>query len=195
MKSNLIKKARTQYPVIDLIKSRWSARSFDSRLITEEEINTIFEASSWAASANNEQPWIYYYSFKYDKSFSNLVQCLNESNQHWAINSSVLLVAAIRKTFEKNGKINISAEHDLGMANANLLLQAASMNIFGHIIGGFNKTKVTEILTLEDNVSPVCMIALGFLADADLLEEPYKTRELNPRERKKLNQFSFKLSV
>jgi len=52
---NTIKIAKTTYPVLDVIKNRWSARAFSNKVITDEELNTLFEAASWAASANNEQ--------------------------------------------------------------------------------------------------------------------------------------------
>ncbi len=193
MKSKLVKVAQTQFPVIDLIKNRWSARSFNSDILSQEKINTILEAASWAASANNEQPWQYYYAVRESQSFTNLWNCLNEGNQAWTKNASILIVACVRKTFEKNGKDNGSALHDLGMANASLLLQATSMNVYGHIMGGFDKSKATSVLNLNENIVPVNMLALGYLDEADKLEEPYLTRELTTRNRKKLEEFSFNL--
>lgn len=193
MKSNLIKVAQTQFPVIDVIKNRWSARSFNGDPINHEQIHTILEAASWAASANNEQPWQYYFALRGTDSYTNLWNCLSEGNQAWTKNASILIVACIRKTFEKNGKDNGSAFHDLGMANANLLLQATSMKIYGHIMGGFDKSKATTALHLNENTIPVNMIVLGFLDEADKLEEPYLTRELTARNRKKVEEFSFNL--
>ena len=53
----MIKKAKTKHEVIELIKNRWSPRSFSDKDINKESINSLFEAASWAASAFNEQPW------------------------------------------------------------------------------------------------------------------------------------------
>ena len=102
MKSNLIKIAQTNYPLIDVIKNRWSARSFTGDPIPQEQLNTILEAASWAASANNEQPWIYYYAHCNTTQFTSFWNCLNEGNHPWNKNASVLIIACIRKTFEKN---------------------------------------------------------------------------------------------
>ncbi|MFM2283712.1 MAG: hypothetical protein RL222_1216, partial [Bacteroidota bacterium] len=52
------KLAATQQPVQDLIRKRWSPRAFSSERIATEDLQTILEAASWAASANNEQPWV-----------------------------------------------------------------------------------------------------------------------------------------
>jgi nitroreductase len=50
------KSAKTNNPVIDLIKDRWSPRSFSNKRISQEDMNTILEAASWAFSTSNVQP-------------------------------------------------------------------------------------------------------------------------------------------
>ncbi len=193
MEMNTIKAAHTRYPVMDVIKDRWSTRAFSGETISIEELNTLFEAASWAPSANNEQPWIYYYADKNAPGFQDLWNCLTPGNQPWTTNASVLLVACIRKTFDKTGKHNGSAEHDLGLANSHLLLQAISMNIYGHIMGGFDRNKVSEYLELSENIHPAFMLALGKLGNPESLEEPYKSRELAPRSRKQLEEIAIAL--
>ena len=190
---NTIKIAKTIYPVLDVIKNRWSARAFSNKTITDEELNTLFEAASWAASANNEQSWQYIYAKKETGAFDNIWNCLLPGNQPWAKHAAALIVAVARKTFEANNAVNAYAGHDLGMANAHLLLQARTMNIYCHPMAGFNKIKLTENLNLSDNQEAFCVIATGFLADAETLEEPFKTRELTERKRKNIAEFTFKL--
>ena len=68
----MIKIASTQYPVNDLIKNRWSARSFSNEEIPTEEIHTLVEAASWAPSANNEQPWKFHIAKKGEESFDKV---------------------------------------------------------------------------------------------------------------------------
>jgi len=65
----MTKEAHTQYPVIDLIRKRWSARSFSEKEISQTDLNSLFEAARWAASSSNEQPWQYIYAFKGTDSF------------------------------------------------------------------------------------------------------------------------------
>ena len=184
-----IKAAHTHYNVASFITARFSPRAFSDKNISTEAMNTLFEAASWAASANNEQPWVYYFAQKNTEGFENLWECLMPGNKPWGKNAAALVVAVARKTFAANGNNNLAAVHDLGMANAQLLLQARSMDIFGHPIGGFDKQKATELLQLDENQTPVCMFALGYLGDAELLEEPFKSRELTSRNRKSLEEF------
>jgi nitroreductase len=58
----MTKTAVTVHPVNQLIRTRWSARSFSEKQISQKDLNTLFESASWAASAGNEQPWEYIYA-------------------------------------------------------------------------------------------------------------------------------------
>ncbi|MCH5690256.1 nitroreductase family protein [Niabella sp. W65] len=118
-----IKQARTEYPVIDLIKKRWSPRAFADQAVSETDMHTILEAGSWAASSGNEQPWKYVYAMKGTPGFNTLWDCLMEGNQGWNRHAAVLMVAIARKKFARNGRDNVHAEHDLGMSNASMFLQ------------------------------------------------------------------------
>ena len=186
-----IKIANTKHDVLDLIKNRWSPRSFSDKVIPENDLNTILEAASWAASANNEQPWQYYYASKSSNGFARIADSLFGGNKPWAQHADVLIVAVARKTYEANQTENPTALHDLGMANAHLLLQASELDIYGHMMGGFDKAKISETLGLSDTQTAVAIIALGYRDEAEKLEEPFKTRELTPRVRKPLSEFVF----
>ena len=179
----------TKYNIHPLLEKRWSPRAFSPKPVTEEGVNEIFSGASWAPSAMNEQPWQYVYALRGTSGFDTLWDCLATGNQPWTKNAAVLFVALQRNTYEKNGRLNKLAMHDVGMANAQLLLQAGAKDIYGHLMGGFENDKVIEVLNLDENVSPVCMGALGYLGNADSLEEPYRSREKAPRTRKSLEEF------
>jgi nitroreductase len=189
-----IKIPDTQHPVIDLIKNRWSPRSFSKKTISDSDMQTIFEAASWAFSANNEQPWEYIYAHRTDtEAFQKLHDCLLQGNKPWTKQAAILGVSLVRKKMS-NGKENITAEHDLGAANATMVLQATSMGIYGHMMAGFDHHKTFETLNLqEDEVKAVAFFAMGYLDDAEKLEEPFRTRELTQRTRKAVNEFTKRL--
>ena len=184
-----IKIAKTEHPVLDVIKNRWSARSFSDKLISEKDLHTLFEAASWAFSANNAQPWEFVYAHKEDKeAFEKMHSCLVGGNQPWTKNAAVLM-AVLAHTKLENGQENKAARHDVGSANTTLMLQATSMDIYGHVMGGFDVKKAVELLNIDTNVmEPVVFIALGYLDSPEKLEEPFKTRENTPRTRKPLQQ-------
>jgi len=53
----MIKLAKTDHPVHDLIARRWSPYGFEDRSVPAEDLRSLFEAARWAASCFNEQPW------------------------------------------------------------------------------------------------------------------------------------------
>lgn len=180
----MIKIANTQYPVVDLIKNRWSARSFSEAEISEESLHTIIEAASWAPSANNEQPWRFIVARNGEEKFDRIWETLMSGNQPWCKNAGAFIVMYAKGTYTKNEKPNSWASHDVGISLGYLLLQATSMNIYCHPMAGYDKEKLQSNFPISDDYIPQCIIALGYLDDAEKLEEPYKTRELTARARK-----------
>lgn len=186
-----IKKAKTRQNIHPLLSKRWSARSFSSKSIEQPILDSLFEAASWASSSMNEQPWEYWYVTKKDASkFTLFLNLLMDGNKPWAKNADVLVLCLAHKNFERNGQFNRHYMHDCGAANANLLLQAAEHDIYGHLIGGFHMEITQKTLSISEEREPVCFIALGYLDTPEKLEEPFLTRELTPRSRKALSTFA-----
>jgi len=186
----MIKQAKTKNNVNELIKNRWSARAFSEKEITQEKLETIFEAAGWAFSAMNYQPWRYIYAHRKDETnFKRMTDCLAGGNKPWAKDASVMIMALAKKNYD-NGTPNASALHDIGAANATLILQALSMDIYGHLMGGYDKEKAIELFKIDTNeYEPVVFIALGYLDSPEKLIEPFKTREVTPRTRKPLADY------
>lgn len=185
---NNIKTAVTNYPVLDIIKNRWSPRSFSGKAIAENDLNTILEAATWAFSAMNEQPWRYLVAQRGTPLFDKFIDALYPGNQPWNKQAAALVLSVQKTTYSANGTINGSALHDVGAANILLTLQANSMGIYTHVMGGFDKEKVSSLLQLNDENEPVVLIALGYPDIAEKLEEPFKSREKSPRTRKAVDE-------
>lgn len=189
------KEAETTFPVDPLIKKRWSPRAFSDRLVSEASMATLFEAASWSASSYNEQPWSYRYAFRSDEAgFQRLLSCINEGNRSWAQHASVLVLSLAQAHLDRSGKPNRHYFHDTGAANTTLLLQAASMDIYGHMMGGFDYEKTSAEFGLEEGLEPVCFMALGYLGSPDQLEEPLRSREQGSRSRKPIEAFTHKIA-
>lgn len=179
--------------IAGLIEKRWSPRAFDdSRELTTEEINMLFEAARWAPSSMNEQPWLYYYATRRDRElFSKFMDCLNPGNSIWAEKVDLIVMSVARKKFSRNDKPNRHALHDTGAANVLLALQAAEMGLQAHQMGGFDIKKATELFNLDPELfEPVTFISVGKPSDPDKLSDELKARELAPRIRKRLDEIT-----
>ena len=176
----------------NLIEKRWSPRSFASTPVEQENLAALFEAARWAPSAMNEQPWRFIYATKEDaEAYGRLLECLVEANQVWARNAPVLFLSVAKTTYDFNGSANKHAWHDVGMATANLVLQATDLGLHVHLMGGFNSDKALEVLSIPEGFEPVTMGAIGYVGDPEALPEQLKARELAPRQRKPLSELVF----
>ncbi|MCO5230260.1 MAG: nitroreductase family protein [Chitinophagales bacterium] len=178
-------------PILDIIKNRWSPRTFKNDAISRENIQTIIEAASLSFSAANLQPWHYTYSHHGSKGFENILNTLHPSNQEWAKNAAILMIASSQKSNEKGN--NIWADLDLGSANMALALQALSMDIYSHFMGGFDFIKAHELTQLDEQFQPLTIVALGYKAEADILPEPHKSREIGHKSRKGIQHISHEI--
>src|SRR6478735_3555893 len=144
-------KAVTDYPVHDLIASRWSPYSFANRSVSDQDLRSLFEAARWAASSFNEQPWSYIVAKKEDAAeFERLVSCLVEVNQLWAKQASALALGVSRLSFARNNQPNRAAIHDLGLASGNLVLEATARGLVVHQMIGVLPDKARELYSIPE---------------------------------------------
>ena len=184
--------AETQYPIHELLQSRWSPRAFWDQLIDPEMLNSILEAARWAPSSFNEQPWCFIVATKQNLAeFDRLLSCLVEANQAWAKSASVLMISVAKLHFDRNGKDNRHAFHDVGAAASNLALQATALGLFAHQMAGFDIEKTRETFSIPEGYEPVAAIALGYLGDPQTLPEKLRDAELAPQTRRSLETFTF----
>ncbi|MCB9475409.1 MAG: nitroreductase family protein [Deltaproteobacteria bacterium] len=182
---------KTETNVDRLFVDRWSPRSFDSTPIPEEDLKTIFEAARWAPSCFNEQPWTFFYATDGpDREAFNSV--LNKFNREWTAGAPLLGFSATRRFFEKNGKPNTAAEHDLGAAWISFTFQARMMGYYTHAMAGFDHDKVYDVLNLSrDKWVVVAAFVIGKRGPKEALNEDLQQSE-SPNERKPLAEVMHK---
>jgi nitroreductase len=181
-----------QFPIHELLARRWSPRAFDERLVEADILRTLFEAARWAPSSNNEQPWRFIVATKdHETEWNRLFDCLAEGNQKWAIRAPVLILSVASMNFEGDGKPNRHAFHDTGLATENLVLQATARGLVAHQMAGFNVEKARIDLRIPTGCEPVAMIAVGYPGDPAVLPERLRERELRPRIRRPIGDWTF----
>lgn len=192
MNTPAIKQAHLDHPVHELVSARWSPYAFADRPVSEGDLRSLFEAARWAPSSYNEQPWSYIVALKTDpEAFSRLHSCLVEGNQPWTLAAPVLAIGCTSLNFARNGKPNAAALHDLGLASANLSLEATARGLVVHQMIGIVPDRVRELYGVSEGVQPLTGLAIGYFGDPETLPDAYKQRDLAPRSRKPLSQFVF----
>jgi len=94
--------------------------------------------------------------------------------------------------FSHNDTPNRVALYDLGAAAANLSLQAISLGLYTHQMGGFDEAAVLKAFGIPENHIAGAVIALGYLGEPSALTNPQMlAQEVAPRQRKPLSEFVF----
>ena len=101
------------------------------------------------------------------------------------------MLSVAKLHFERDGKENRHAFHDVGAAAATLAIQATALGLFIHQMAGFDVPKAKEIYSIAEGYEPVAAISLGYFGDPQTLSERLQQRESSPRTRKPLEEFVF----
>jgi nitroreductase len=186
--------APTTLPVHDLLKRRWSPRAFDpNRPVTREQLKVLLEAGRWAPSCNGDEPWRY---LIWDKGrdpqgWQKAYDCLNENNKKWVKNVPLLMLSCAGSAFEATGKPNRWTQHDTGAASVSMALQAVAMGLIVHQMGGWDADKARAAFAIPAEYTPMAMIAVGYQASPEILDDETKAKEMRPRARKPIAERFF----
>lgn len=190
---NTEKVARPDHDILPVIADRYSPYAFDGRPVERAKLLSCLEAARWAASSFNEQPWRYILAERTDDTaFATALNCLLEANQAWAQHAGVLILTAAKRTFTRNDKPNRVAEHDLGIASANLTTQATALGLAVHQMAGVELQKVRLTYKIPEGFDPSTAIAIGYAADPDTFDNAdLASRDKGPRSRNPLPEWVF----
>lgn len=188
------KPAITQVPINETLANRWSGRAYDaSKQVSHEQIIALLEAARWAPSCFGDEPWRFIVWDKNadEKAWQQGFDCLVPGNQAWVKDAPVLLLVCADTLFNHNQKPNRWAQYDSGAAAENMCLQASSMGLMAHQMGGFDADKARETCAVPEQYIPMAMMAIGYPADIASLEGEVLTRETTPRKRRPINELFF----
>ena len=162
---------------LDLVKSRFSVRSFKDQPIEEEKLQTILEAGRLVPSAHNNQPQRIYIARSEEarKKLESVCPC--------TFHAPLILVVCYDRDRERKSKMNPGfafGEIDATIACTQMMLEAADLGIGCCWVGMFNKQALAEALALPEQIVPSAMLTMGYPAeDAKPLPLHYQKRELS----------------
>jgi nitroreductase len=180
-------------PINDLIVKRWSPYAFADRPVSADDLRLIFEAARWAPSSYNEQPWCYIVATKDDpQEFQRVLSCMVPGNQVWAKDAPVLALGCTRLNFARNGAPNAHAFHDLGLASANICLEATARGFCVHQMAGILPDMAREVFKIPSEAQACTGIAIGYPGEpASDLPAEVASRDAARRGRKPVGEFLF----
>lgn len=183
--------ADTSTPLLNVLATRWSPRSFDeTAAVDEQKLTAALEAARWSPSASNSQPWRFVVARRGTAEFETVKASLMGFNQAWAGSAGVLIVA-FAETVDANGKALPWAAYDLGQSIAHLSVQAHHDGLHAHQMGGFDAVGLRASFGIDERFVATSVTALGVLGEPDALPEVLREREVAKRERVALDDLLF----
>lgn len=186
--------ATTQQPINEVLANRWSGRAYDAtKVVSPQQIISLLEAARWAPSCFGDQPWRF---VVWDKStdanaWQRGFDCLVPGNQAWVKDAPVLVLVCADTLFGHNQKPNRFAQYDTGAAAENLCLQAQSLGLMAHQMGGYDADAARAAFNIPEQFTLMAMVSVGYPADIATLTGEALTRETAPRTRKPLEELFF----
>jgi len=188
------KPAITQAPIHDIIANRWSPRAYDAnKAVSQKQIISLLEAARWAPSCFGDEPWrfVVWDKNQDETAWEKAYDCIVPGNKTWAKDAPVLILICADTLFSHNQKPNRWANYDTGAAAVSLCLQATSMGLVTHQMGGFDGEKTHAAFGIPEQIEMMSMLAVGYAADADTLSDEFKERALAPRKRRPLGELFY----
>ncbi len=190
MNAPIQKPAVTSIPISAILQNRWSPRVFDeSHVVTDGDVMALAEAARWAPSSNNSQPWKFAFLKRGTEEFNQISQTgLTGFNQTWAPKASLyVVVLADQKRPDGSDWDKAIAFYNAGLASAQIVIQAESMGLRAHYMGGIVHEKILEILEVADSWA-ANILAIGLQGSHGAPSADLQARETAPRERKPLEE-------
>lgn len=183
--------AKTDHPISEIIAKRWSARAFSTRPVEFSKLLSILEATRWAPSSRNEQPWRYIVFTNANPEMLKKAQSVLKEINNYAKRAPILICAITKKIYSDNASPNRLHFHDLGGANENMFLEAFNQGLIMHEMGGFDVQRAKEIFDVPNDYEIGIMIAIGYQDAYHVLPERLRHKSFTPRERKPLSEIVF----
>lgn len=187
------KPAITEQPIHSILSDRWSSRAYDpDQLVSQESFLSLMEAARWSPSCMGEQPWQFISFHKKDAtSWTQALNCLSVGNQNWAMDASILILACARQSFSNNEKPNRWNQYDTGAACENICLQATSLGLVAHQMGGFDVEKSRQLFQIPGQYDLMSFIAIGYPLAVEKISAEALVKEKEARKRKPLREIFY----
>jgi len=179
--------------VLDVIRDRWSPRSFVETAVPQADLDIILEAAGWAPSAFNVQPWRFLYAHRGDENWDRFLDLLVDFNRAWAKDASVLVFVVsdiLQRKDDGTASPNHSHSFDAGASWVLAALQATVMGYHAHAMSGVKFEKAKKELGIPDDHRLEAAFVIGKQGPKEKLPEALQQRE-QPSGRKPVSDIAW----
>ena len=150
----------------DVIRKRYSVRSYKSDLVDEQKLQLVLEAARLAPTAANRQPFrlIVIHTAGRETELRRIY------NQIWFVQAPLIICACSisNEAWVRCDGKNYS-DVDVAIAMDHLVLAATDVGLGSCWIAAFDPAAAREVLGLPDSMEPIAFTPLGYAAN----QNPY----------------------
>jgi nitroreductase len=149
----------------EIFIKRHSGKSYDpTKDVSHEQMLALIEATRWAPSSYNEQPWYFIFCDKFSnpEAYLKALESFKDMQGAWVEKAPLLVIIIAQTMSPHNNKLNKWAEYDTGAAAVSMALQASELGLMAHQIGGFNKGMIRENFKLSEDDKPLVIMLIGY---------------------------------
>jgi nitroreductase len=149
--------------VLALLRERRSIRRYRPDPVPEEMVEQLLEAGRLAPSASNRQPWAFVV-VRDEAICREVAQHAAYYFVRWAhVEEAPLLLVLCGDT--RNPIYRQFLREDVGLAGAQIMLQAKALGLGTCWIGGLDRKAIADILKVPDHMEIVGLLTVGFPAE------------------------------
>lgn len=146
---------------LDLVKNRYSCRSFQSKEIEQEKIDKILEASHACPTACNIQPQKILVLTDKDE-----LNKLSEATRFgWGAPLIFIICYDANLSWKRKYDNQDEGIVDASIITTHMMLEAYNLGLGSTWVGAFNPYKVKEIYNIPDNYKVVSILPVGYPTD------------------------------
>jgi nitroreductase len=148
---------------LELVKSRYSVRSYQPRPVEQDTLDRLLEAVRLAPSGSNRQPWKFVVVRDADVRRRLVAAC---SNQRFIAQAPVV-IAGVGLMPDRVMSCAVPGDPvDVAIALGHLMLAAAAEGLGTCWIGAFSQDQVREVLSVPESAKVIGVMTLGYPADS-----------------------------
>lgn len=160
---------------LDLVKKRYSVRSYEQRAIEKEKMDYIMECVRLAPSAVNFQPWRFI--ILTDNELMDAVK--STYKREWIQSAPCIIVACTNheESWHRRFDNKDHADIDVSIAIEHLCLAAAEQGLGTCWVCNFDAALCRQVMSLPENIEPVALIPIGYPTETEIPEKKRKSME------------------
>jgi len=146
----------------DLIRERYSVRSYQSRPVEDEKLEKVLDAARLAPTAANKQP----FQLMVVKTESRKDELKRVYPADWFSQAPLVICACAVKSeswTRRDGRNYVDVDTTIAMDH--LILAATNLGLGTCWIAAFDAEAAREVLKIPDDVEPLLFTPLGYPAD------------------------------